>query len=86
MNTFAALAPTDERGEKEFNKNPQYLAGLDGYRKKFICARLSILIESDFGAVLYNDKLFFASARNERNKTYGWNNEPFWTSTNAHIY
>jgi outer membrane protein OmpA-like peptidoglycan-associated protein len=34
--------------------------------------------KSDFGAVLTNDnEVYFASARNESRKTYGWNEEPF---------
>lgn len=36
---------------------------------------------SDFGAIVYNNKMFFASSRNTfddtSNKKYGWNDEPF---------
>ncbi|MGB5418958.1 OmpA family protein [Algibacter sp.] len=33
---------------------------------------------SDFGSFIYNDKLFFASARGlDETKKYGWNKEPF---------
>ena len=32
---------------------------------------------SDFGAYVANDKVYFASARNTKNKIYKWTNEPF---------
>jgi outer membrane protein OmpA-like peptidoglycan-associated protein/YHS domain-containing protein len=33
--------------------------------------------KSDFGAVMYDETLYFSSARNESRKSYGWNEEPF---------
>ncbi|MFV8341335.1 OmpA family protein [Flavobacterium sp. XS2P39] len=77
MKTFAALVPDDQRA-KQFNKNPDYLSKLLKREKLFVVDKISVNSErSDFGAVLYGDVLYFASARNESNKTYGWNNEPF---------
>ncbi|MEM6515255.1 MAG: OmpA family protein [Bacteroidota bacterium] len=32
---------------------------------------------ADFGPFIYNDLLYFTSARNEDGKIYGWNKEPF---------
>ncbi|WP_411895685.1 OmpA family protein [Winogradskyella sp. A2] len=32
---------------------------------------------SDFGSFIYNDKLYFASARDIENEVYNWNKEPF---------
>ncbi len=32
---------------------------------------------SDFGSYVYNNTLYFASARDESNKVYNWNKEPF---------
>ncbi|MCA0154537.1 OmpA family protein, partial [Winogradskyella vincentii] len=32
---------------------------------------------SDFGSFIYNDKLYFASARDNENEIYSWNKEPF---------
>ncbi|WP_111684288.1 OmpA family protein [Winogradskyella tangerina] len=32
---------------------------------------------SDFGAYIYDDQLYFASARNDNGKVYSWNKEPF---------
>ena len=40
---------------------------------------------SDFGAYLANDKIYFASARNTRNKIYKWTNEPFLSLYNADL-
>jgi hypothetical protein len=51
---------------------------VDGYKERFYNKQnISQFGRSDFGAVLYDDILYFASARNESNKIYGWNNEPF---------
>ena len=77
MKSFASLMPNDERAI-EFNKNPNYLAKLMDIEKGYIIEKISVNSDrSDFGAVLYNDVLYFASARNESNKIYGWNGEPF---------
>lgn len=77
MKTFAASAPEDQRA-KQFNKNPDYLSVLLNREKLFVVDKISVNSErSDFGAILYGDVLYFASARNESNKTYSWNNEPF---------
>jgi outer membrane protein OmpA-like peptidoglycan-associated protein/tetratricopeptide (TPR) repeat protein len=77
MKIFAAMAPQDERS-KEFHKNPDYLSELLKKETGFEVKKISINSgKSDFGAVLYKDKLYFASARNENNKIYGWNNEPY---------
>jgi outer membrane protein OmpA-like peptidoglycan-associated protein len=77
MKTFAALAPDDQRA-KQFNKNPDYLSKLLKRDKLFVVDKISVNSErSDFGAILYGDILYFASARNENNKIYSWNNEPF---------
>jgi outer membrane protein OmpA-like peptidoglycan-associated protein len=77
MKIFASLIPDDQRAI-EFTKNPNYLPQLIDKEKLFDVNKISVNSEkSDFGAVLYNDVLYFASARNENNKKYGWNNEPF---------
>jgi outer membrane protein OmpA-like peptidoglycan-associated protein len=77
MKIFASLIPDDQRAI-EFTKNPDYLPQLIDKEKLFDVNKISVNSEkSDFGAVLYDDVLYFASARNENNKKYGWNNEPF---------
>ncbi|RTY64292.1 OmpA family protein [Flavobacterium sp. LB2P53] len=77
MKIFSALAQDDLKA-KQFNKNLNYLSDLNAIKKQFEVNEISVNSErSDFGAVLYGDVLYFASARNESNKIYGWNNEPF---------
>jgi outer membrane protein OmpA-like peptidoglycan-associated protein/tetratricopeptide (TPR) repeat protein len=77
MKVFAAKVPTDQRAI-EFNKNPNYLPKLMEKDKLFDVKILNINSDkSDFGAVLYNDVLYFSSARNVSGKKYGWNDEPF---------
>ena len=77
MKAFSKVAPDDQRAIT-FNKNPNYLSDLNAIENRFEVSKLSVNSDrSDFGAVLYDDILYFASARNESNKIYGWNNEPF---------
>lgn len=77
MQQFASKAPNDARA-KTFLANPNYLAKLQSQAKSFDVKKLDISGEqSDFGAVLNNNTLYFASARNMSRKTYGWIAEPF---------
>ncbi|MGO4906008.1 OmpA family protein [Flavobacterium sp. W20_MBD1_R3] len=77
MKAFSKVAPNDQRAIT-FNKNPNYQMDLNAIEKRFDVNRIAVNSErSDFGAVLYSDALYFASARNESNKLYGWNNEPY---------
>ncbi len=77
MKTFASLSPKDQRAI-EFNKDPDYLPRLIDKDKLFDVSILDINSDkSDFGAVLYNDVVYFASARSETAKKYGWNDEPY---------
>ncbi len=77
MKVFSTMMPNDQRAV-EFSKNPDYLPQLIANEKRFDIGKIAINSEkSDFGAALYGDVLYFASARNETNKIYGWNNEPF---------
>lgn len=77
MKTFSALVPDDLRAI-QFNKNPNYISELLKKQRLFVVDKISINSErSDFGAILYGDILYFASGRNENNKIYGWNKEPY---------
>ena len=78
MQKFAAKAPSDRRAVI-FKADPDYLPKLRAQAKLFDAKSLEINSEkADFGAVLSNqDILYFASARNEAKRKYGWNEEPF---------
>ena len=77
MKNFASKAPADARAIA-FLANPNYLAKLNTLDKNFDVKKLEINSDqSDFGAVLNNNTLYFASARNQSRKTYGWIAEPF---------
>ena len=77
MKKFAAAAPSDLR-TKAFNENPNYIPSLLDKDKLFDVKSSDISSDkSDFGAVLYDNSLYFASARNGARKNYGWTDEPF---------
>ncbi|CAM3784655.1 OmpA family protein [Flavobacterium saliperosum S13] len=78
MQTFAALAPNDQRAIA-FKKEPNYIPRLTDQQKMFDFQTMDINSDkSDFGAVLTNDNtLYFASARNTSRKNYGWTDEPY---------
>ena len=78
MQDFASMAPNDDRA-KAFKSNPNYLPKLKEQAKMYDIKVSDISSDkSDFGAFLTNDnEVYFASARNESRKTYGWNEEPF---------
>ena len=74
---FAAKAPNDLRA-KAFKENPNYVPKLLAKDKQYDIKALDINSDkSDFGALLNNNTLYFASARNKARKTYKWNDEPY---------
>ena len=77
MNKFADMRPYDNRSTA-FKKDPNYLTKIISKGKRFNVQNLDINSEySDFGGVLFEDKIYITSARNEKGRKYGWNNEPF---------
>ena len=77
MVKFTEMRPYDSRSVS-FKKNPDYLEKIQKEGKRFNIQNLKINSEySDFGSTLFKGKLYFVSSRNEKRKTYGWNNEPF---------
>ncbi|SDG39229.1 OmpA family protein [Psychroflexus sediminis] len=76
MLDFIAKAPRDSRA-LAFLENPDYLLDLQSMEPRFKLNKLSLNSDySDFGAYKQGDKLYFVSARNEKRKTYGWDEEP----------
>lgn len=77
MQKFATAAPSDTRA-KAFRENPNYIPRLLDKTKLYNVNPSDISSDkSDFGAVLYDNSLYFASARNGARKNYGWTDEPF---------
>jgi outer membrane protein OmpA-like peptidoglycan-associated protein len=77
MQKFAAASPNDSRA-KAFKANPNYVPGLLDKAKLYNVNSSDVSSDkSDFGAVLYDNTLYFASARNGARKSYGWTDEPF---------
>jgi len=77
MQKFAAAAPNDARA-KSFKEDPNYIPSLLDKAKAYNINSLDVSSDkSDFGAVLYDNSLYFTSARNSSRKNYGWTDEPF---------
>lgn len=77
MNKFASMVPNDLRA-KAFKENPNYVPKILGKDVRYTVNSLPISSDkSDFGAVMYDNTLYFTSARNGSRKNYGWNGEPF---------
>jgi outer membrane protein OmpA-like peptidoglycan-associated protein len=78
MQQFASMKPNDERA-KAYKSNPNYLPKLKEQPKLYDITLSDVSSDkSDFGAVLTNDnEVYFASARNESRKKYGWNEQPY---------
>ncbi|TBX71055.1 cell envelope biogenesis protein OmpA [Flavobacterium silvisoli] len=77
MQKFANAAPSDTRA-KAFRENPNYVPKLLDKAKLYNVKPSDISSDkSDFSAVLYNNTVYFTSARNAARKTYGWSEEPF---------
>lgn len=77
MNKFASMVPNDLRA-KAFKENPNYVPKILGKDVRYTVNSLPISSDkSDFGAVMYDNTLYFTSARNGSRKNYGWNQEPF---------
>ncbi|RSK41787.1 OmpA family protein [Mangrovimonas spongiae] len=77
MQKFANMEPKDDRA-KAFTSNPDYVSGILNAKEKYELSSLDINSEvTDFGGTLQDGVLYFASARNNARRDYGWNEEPF---------
>lgn len=78
MQNFARMNPSDSRA-KAFMDNPEYLNELLNSEPKYKAESLSGVNSeySDFGGFIQGDDFYFASGRNTKRKTYGWNDQPY---------
>lgn len=79
MKKFADMMPDDSRAV-EFLKDPDYIPNLRQQEAlfTFVDSGINNSQYSDFGGVLTTSNVFyFASARNEKGKKYGWNDQPY---------
>lgn len=77
MNKFAAMVPNDARA-KAHKENPNYIPKLASKAPGYTVKSLPVSSDkSEFGAVLYDNTLYFTSARNTSRKKYGAIDEPY---------
>jgi outer membrane protein OmpA-like peptidoglycan-associated protein len=78
MDKFAALVPNDVRAMAHKN-NPNTVAKLLSDTPKFAVKPVEGFNSkySEFGPVMHEGKVYYASARSGKSKKYGWNEEPY---------
>jgi len=77
MQKFADVAPNDMRA-KTFKENPNYIPSLLDKSKSYDLKKIDCNSDkSDFGAVLFDNSIYFSSSRNNSGKNYGWIGEPY---------
>lgn len=79
MNLFARMTPKDSRAVA-FMENPNYLPKImDSTAQKYFVTNLTELNSkySDFGGTVFQNELYFSTARDVTGAVYGWNEEPY---------
>jgi outer membrane protein OmpA-like peptidoglycan-associated protein/tetratricopeptide (TPR) repeat protein len=77
LNAYAKIRPDDSR-IKQFLSKTDYVKAIEDVSKDFELENLDINTSfSDFGTSTYNNNLIFASSRDEDEKIYKWNQQPF---------
>ncbi len=78
MESFSRSNPSDSRAAA-FLKNPNYLQELVNSEPNYTAEPLRGVNSnySDFGGFIHEDDFYFATARNTKRKTYGWNDQPY---------
>lgn len=78
MDKFAVLVPKDNRAIAHRN-NPNSVSQLLEDTPKFKIKTLEGFNSkySDFGPIMHEGKMYYASARSGKSRKYGWNEEPF---------
>src|SRR5699024_9668696 len=86
MRRFARMTPSDSRAQY-FMDNQNYLQELLDSEPAFETENLSGVNSdySDFGGYTHGDDFYFATARNTKRKTYGWNDQPYLDIYKAQI-
>ena len=87
MNKFSEIKPYDSRAIS-FRNSPNYIDKIIGKGNKFNIQNLSINSEnSDFGATLYNNKIYFVSSEDPGflEKPYAWSNEGYLDIYSSYI-
>jgi outer membrane protein OmpA-like peptidoglycan-associated protein len=81
LEKFRDIQSNDSRGKEYNSDNIEIIKDLEENDGDVIVDVESLPINtkySDFGSFVYNNELYFASARNtDEKKKYGWNDEPF---------
>jgi len=77
MTKFASMAPNDLRA-KAFKDNPNYVPAILSKTESYTVKSTSLSSDkSDFGAIMYDNTVYYSSARSGARKNYGWTNEPY---------
>lgn len=78
MRRFVTAQPSDSRAQA-FNKNPNFLSSLLAQEPLFTVTNIKGLNSqyADYGSHIFENTLYFASARNTSRKNHDLNNEPF---------
>ena len=78
MDKFSALAPNDVRAIAH-KSNPNTVANLLEDTPKFTVKAVEGFNSkySEFGPIMHEGKVYYASARSGKSKKYGWNEEPY---------
>lgn len=79
MRIFSRMVPSDSRAIA-FMENPNYLPKImDSTAQRYQVSNLTSLNSkySDFGGTVFQNQLYFSTARDVTGKVYGWNEEPF---------
>lgn len=86
MKNFARMNPNDSRAEA-FMDNPNYLQKLLSSEPGFKAESLTGVNSdySDFGGYIHGEDFYFATARNTKRQSYGWNDQPYLDIYKAQI-
>jgi len=78
MQKFAEINPSDSRAV-EFMSEPNYIPKILGEVQKFTVTNAGDINSeySEYGGLLVGNQFYFSTARNEKRRNYGWNEQPY---------